>query len=193
MIEQRKGNDIKVAWSITQKDGQPFRIEGLNVRLYLKSMFGKKELNDFVVTGNIIQWTFYGKDQKSSGNYSLELVVNEDKKGMITTDACDFVNLVNCSCELQGGEDAPNVETESIELTSTLEYVSGGGNYDDTALWNELENKVDKVEGLGLSEENYTTEEKEKLAGLENYDDTEVKNELARLEREKAAWWLSNM
>ena len=38
MIEQRKGNDIKVAWSITKKDGQAFSLEGLNVSLYLKSM-----------------------------------------------------------------------------------------------------------------------------------------------------------
>jgi hypothetical protein len=94
-------------------------------------MFSRKKLDGFVVNGNIIQWTFYGKDQKSSGNYSLELVVNEDKKGMITTDACDFVNLVSCSCQLNGGEDAPNVEMESIELTSTLEYVAGGGSTPD--------------------------------------------------------------
>ena len=179
MKDKRQGNDLKVAWSIFMQDGEPFRLDGKDVSLYLKNMFGRKELNDFATTGNIIQWTFYGKDQKNSGKYSLELVINEGEKGMITTDKCDFVNLVSCSCKLQGGEDAPNVETESIELTSTLEYVSGGGEYDDTALWKELENKVDKVEGLGLSEENYTTEDKEKLAGLENYDDSGIKEELA--------------
>lgn len=179
MKDKRQGNDLKVAWSIFMQDGEPFRLDGKDVSLYLKNMFGRKELNDFVTTGNIIQWTFYGKDQKNSGKYSLELVINEGEKGMITTDKCDFVNLVSCSCKLQGGEDAPNVETESIELTSTLEYVSGGGSYDDTALWKELENKVDKVEGLGLSEENYTTEEKDKLAGLQNYDDTKLKEEIA--------------
>ena len=126
MKDTRIGNDIKVGWSIFREDGSAFSLEGLNVSLYLKSMFGRKELNDFVTTGNIIQWTFYGKDQKSTGKYSLELVINEGEKGMITTDTCDFVNLVSCSCKLQGGEDAPNVETESIELTSTLEYVAGG-------------------------------------------------------------------
>lgn len=45
-------------------------------------------------------------------------------------------------------------------------------------LANKVEQKVDKVEGLGLSEENYTTEEKAKLAGLENYDDAKLKEEL---------------
>lgn len=182
MKDHRQGNDLAVLWSIL-KDGEPFDLRGRSLKLYLKNLHERKEVEDFSVTGNKINWTFYGKDQDTLGKHSLILVVNEDKKGMITTDACDFVRLVSCSCKLQGGEDAPNVETESIELTTTLEYVAGsgqGGDYDDTALWNELEKKVDKVEGLGLSEENYTTEEKEKLSGLENYNDSGIKEELAK-------------
>ena len=151
MKDKRQGNDLKVAWSIFKKDGEPFRLEGLDVSLYLKNMFGRKELNDFVVTGNIIQWTFYGKDQKNSGKYSLEMVINEGEEGMITTDKCDFVNLVACSCKLQGGEDAPNVETESIELTSTLEYVAGGSVVVDTELSETSENPVqNKVVTMAL-------------------------------------------
>ena len=41
---------------------------------------------------------------------------------------------------------------------------------------NEL--KVDKEQGKGLSTNDYTTAEKEKLASLENYNDTEVKQEI---------------
>jgi hypothetical protein len=37
-----------------------------------------------------------------------------------------------------------------------------------------LEDKVDKVVGKDLSDENFTSEEKTKLAGLENYDDTAI-------------------
>ena len=40
----------------------------------------------------------------------------------------------------------------------------------------DLSGKVDKVSGKGLSTNDYTTEDKNKLASLENYDDTEVKN-----------------
>lgn len=40
--------------------------------------------------------------------------------------------------------------------------------------------KVDKEEGKGLSANDYTDQEKEKLAGLSNYDDTQVREELAR-------------
>lgn len=47
-------------------------------------------------------------------------------------------------------------------------------------LANKVEQKVDKVEGLGLSEENYTADDKAKLAGLENYDDSDIKEELSK-------------
>lgn len=43
-----------------------------------------------------------------------------------------------------------------------------------------LAQKVDKEEGKGLSTNDYTDQEKEKLAGLSNYDDTQVREELAR-------------
>lgn len=42
-----------------------------------------------------------------------------------------------------------------------------------------LAQKVDKEEGKGLSANDYTDQEKEKLAGLSNYDDTQVREELA--------------
>lgn len=44
-----------------------------------------------------------------------------------------------------------------------------------------LNGKVDKVSGKGLSTNDYTTAEKNKLAGLENYDDTEVKKSIDAL------------
>lgn len=42
-----------------------------------------------------------------------------------------------------------------------------------------LAEKVDKEEGKGLSTNDYTDQEKEKLAGLSNYDDTEIRKELS--------------
>ena len=47
-----------------------------------------------------------------------------------------------------------------------------------------LEGKVDKVEGMGLSEQNFTLAEKTKLSTLENYDDTVVNNRLSAVESE---------
>ena len=39
--------------------------------------------------------------------------------------------------------------------------------------------KVDKISGKGLSTEDFTTADKQKLANLENYDDSEVKTDIA--------------
>lgn len=51
---------------------------------------------------------------------------------------------------------------------------------------NALDNaKVDKVAGKQLSTEDYTTEEKTKLAGLYNYNDTEVKADITALQNGK--------
>lgn len=44
----------------------------------------------------------------------------------------------------------------------------------NTEITNLQNNKVDKEEGKGLSTNDFTNEEKEKLAGLNNYDDTEI-------------------
>ena len=45
-----------------------------------------------------------------------------------------------------------------------------------------LDNKVDKIDGKGLSTEDYTTEDKEKLAGLSNYDDSVLAGRISDLE-----------
>ena len=184
MKDIRIGNDINVKWSIFG-DGAPYILEGKDVSLYLCTPFGKRKVEGFAIVGNQITWTFAGKDQSRTGKYSLELVVNADKEGQVTTDACNFVNLVNCSCKV-GGADESNVEIESIELTSELGFLP----YDDAELREAIatleRKKVDKVEGLGLSEENYTTEEKEKLAGLENYDDTGIKKGISDLKANDA-------
>ena len=54
---------------------------------------------------------------------------------------------------------------------------------EDKENWN---NKLDPEEGKGLSQNDYTDEEKEKLASLENYDDTSLKTRVTNVENEKA-------
>ena len=49
-----------------------------------------------------------------------------------------------------------------------------------------LNEKVDKVSGKGLSTNDYTTSEKDKLASLENYNDSEIKSQLTELSEGKA-------
>ena len=82
----RIGNDINVAWNILLRGGEPFNLEGLDVSLYLLTPFGKQKADGFVIEENKVLWTFCGRNQKYTGKYSLELVINEDHISMITTD-----------------------------------------------------------------------------------------------------------
>lgn len=86
----------------------------------------------------------------------------------------------------EGIEIALGLDVDSIARTSDIDRIEEDITHvDDTLLGVQasLNGKVDKVDGLGLSENSFTDEEKEKLAGLENYDDTDIRNEL----RTKAA------
>ena len=93
--------------------------------------------------------------------------------------------------------DMATINGQSILNGGNIVIKGGEGSYDDTELReaierleddkanatdveNELTKKVDKVEGKGLSTNDYTTEEKNKLASLQNYDDTELRNEVAQ-------------
>lgn len=51
--------------------------------------------------------------------------------------------------------------------------------HDNSALETAIDNKVDKIEGKGLSTEDFTTAEKTRLASLHNYDDSELQSLVA--------------
>ena len=57
----------------------------------------------------------------------------------------------------------------------------------DTVVSNLDTNKVDKVDGKGLSTNDYTNEDKAKLDSLENYDDTEIKQDIEDIQAKDEA------
>ena len=72
----------------------------------------------------------------------------------------------------------------SPEFLDTLSELANAINNDpnfSVTIMNLIGNKVEKEEGMGLSENSYTNAEKEKLNMLQNYDDTEVKSEINNL------------
>lgn len=95
-------------------------------------------------------------EQGVNDNYRLILELQQDK--------ADVSNVAEQVQELQT---QINNKVENSTFNTT---VSG--------LEAQIENKVDKEEGKGLSSNDYTDAEKEKLASLENYDDTEIKSSL---------------
>ena len=81
-----------------------------------------------------------------------------------------------------------NVENVTVSIDNSLVFAT-------KQELNELNNaKVDKIEGKGLSTNDYTNEEKTKLANLSNYDDTQINQEInkkADIPRRKALTLLS--
>ena len=78
-------------------------------------------------------------------------------------------------------------ETDSYltpNLRASINLVQEIGDDDNVAMSQSattraLKSKVDKEEGKGLSSNDYTDDDKEKLDGLSNYDDTEVRAQLS--------------
>lgn len=79
-------------------------------------------------------------------------------------------------------KDANYVHTDNNYTTLEKTKLSSLENYDDTQIKTDINNKVDKVSGKGLSTNDYTTEEKNKLAGLFNYNDTSITNRVSDIE-----------
>ena len=74
----------------------------------------------------------------------------------------------------------------SPEFLNTLNEIANAIGNDpnfSVTIMNLISNKVEKEEGMGLSENSYTNAEKEKLNMLQNYDDTEVKSEINNLKK----------
>lgn len=101
------------------------------------------------------------------------------------------VTLVN-----QNGDEISTIETQDttytagtgIDITDNVisstqtsaEWGNIAGNIDDQIdLKNALNGKVDKVQGKGLSTNDFTDFYQQKLESLENYDDTEIRGEIA--------------
>ena len=82
------------------------------------------------------------------------------------------------------------IEALLIELKDTIEN-SNGGSADLSDYYTKLQTndlisgKVDKVSGMGLSQNSFTDNEKSKLESLENYDNTEIKSGISELKNKK--------
>lgn len=97
-----------------------------------------------------------------------------------------YKDLNHSAAELdQAVEDISSHKTDTTKHITAAERTAWNAKADGTSVYTKTETdtalsaKVDKVSGKGLSTNDYTTEEKQKLAGLSNYDDTVVKAGLA--------------
>lgn len=75
-----------------------------------------------------------------------------------------------------------NLNVPAGVRVTVQEQGQSGENANKVAYLSDVEVKVDKVDGKGLSEEDFTTTLKAKLEGLNNYNDTDIKNDIASLD-----------
>lgn len=109
-------------------------------------------------------------DGENNGVYFVQTIGDGITNGSV-------IKLVNS--EEGKGLSANNFTDEYKHILDS--YDPESGKYDDTALWTEVNKKVDKVDGKQLSTEDFTTLLKQKLEGLSNYDDSEVTQAVQKL------------
>lgn len=117
-----------------------------------------KEYTDSLANGEVKNNTNKINTLNGTGEGSVIKTVKDEISNIIGTAPEKLDTLQEIADYLEEHEDMASGLVESL---SSLE-----------------KNKVDKEVGKGLSTEDYTTTEKNKLASLENYDDTTIKAEL---------------
>ena len=169
MNDIRIGKDFNVQWAIHKVvDGQrlPYDLVGKELQLYIVNDNGRKEVAGWKVQGNVIEWTYLGKDQKRLGAYQLILVENAGKEGMVTVDTCKAFNLVEHSCEenVDGGNDIV-IKTVTLESEVALAPVVKeiGSAYDDT----EIKKDIATLKEKNAEQAEQLTELSSKLSELE--------------------------
>lgn len=99
----RAGNPLLIYWdfNIKKTDGtvEMLPLEGKPLRLTLITPRGKKEIKDYKVHGNIIEWLFSAKYQTTYGDHSLLLeVLSPSGEVVSASDQCKFVRIIDSSC-----------------------------------------------------------------------------------------------
>lgn len=147
MKKIRIGNDIHVNWTILDVDGQPYIVEGKDIRVFMDVQSSSNmrtfvqsnpsiEVTEFTATDNVISFTYWGREQEVLGNYILRFTENAGEVGMVTFDLKDAFSIVAHSW-LEGQGDTTTIETEVVNLTSVIDH----------SIMAELARKADKVEG----------------------------------------------
>lgn len=149
---------------------------------------GQSVSSDYVLTKSNIESVLTGDIQT---HYHDQYVEKEEGKGLSEAnftqaekeklDGLKNYDDTSLTERVQGLED--NMPTKVSDLENDKEFVTAselqGKDYATHTELNEgLGGKVEKVEGMGLSETSFTQIEKDYLATLHNYDDTALKNQV---------------
>ena len=108
MYKLRVGNDINIQWRIF-RNGEPEDFAGKELRLLMRGTSQTIKVTDYTIEGNVLKWTYLGKEQKGPSTFTFTLIENEGKEDMFTIDKCDVLRLVSCSCQADDDDGPFNV------------------------------------------------------------------------------------
>lgn len=163
-------------------------------------LIGNKTLEDLgaaekINTGNKVRLSI-------DDNFLMKLELLNSTDEILSTATIDFPiesMIINASyangiitLTLQNGEtldvsigDLVNGLVSESTFNSTIEEINGRIENNTTEIEALKTSKVDKVEGKGLSTNDFTNEDKDKLDRLENYNDAEIKKSIADIQKEQ--------
>lgn len=123
MKDIRKGNDIRYKWTVKKLS----EVSGDKVLQLISCKTGEvQSAMTYSISGNVINGTFLGKDQKDVGAYRLLLLVNNGYDNMVTLDKVNAFNLTGvCNFGIVRGEDDSSIETVVLEFESEIEVNAG--------------------------------------------------------------------
>lgn len=109
MRQQRIGDTICVRWPFFDSQGNPIDLRDLDLELEITSSIQKAMQMEFSIVGdghNIIEFTWEGTEQKSTGKYNFTLYINRGKPNQRIIDACTAddpypIKLVSCTHKTQ--------------------------------------------------------------------------------------------
>lgn len=126
----RIGNDIRIEWTLL-RNGEAESLEGRDISVSLVNDVSRTSVPVTVlVHENVVYVTYYGKDQASTGTYSIVVVENAGKQDMHTLDHAEVFLMVDRSYKTTCGHDedeCSNINTVvTVELTDDLAYAKDG-------------------------------------------------------------------
>ena len=153
----RIGKDISMRWEITT-DGAAIPLDGRDLTVEIKSPAGIENNIPYRIDGNILIMTYYGYEQKRTGEYSITLWEKKGKPGQNVVDVIRAFELVRTSQEendFVGGD----LQIESVDLgTGNFDILTEGGYRAiniDTLQAEALEDSVN-IKGKTYSNESFT-------------------------------------
>lgn len=123
MARYRIENDMTILWSINDRNGAALPLNDKEVHLYYTCERGRYEADIEIQDGNVVIWHFYGRQQRTLGDYTLTLeILQSNGKRSIKKDMCKAFTLVGKECEEKYGKGEAHInEGGEITLVTDLD------------------------------------------------------------------------